>query len=500
MSKYKASLYNYFFSSINNIVLIINGIIMVPLYLHFMPISVYGAWLASGNIVAMIGLLESGFSEIIIQKLSTSMSKEDELEFLTLSGSNLLTAGVISIGILLFGLCFAPFMQTIVNIDSEFVRPVTIAYILALWSSALTIATCLIGAFSQAWQETKPGGEISFITNFLGIFAMIISLFCGLGVISLGVGYFVRATSNFCGLSIWTFRRWNEKKYKKPIYNYDNIKLLIKDCFYPFLSKLSNVIIGQSQSLILAFFMNPTLAALYDFTSKIVSCLCGFMSMANSSFFAMFSITYAKKDNEESNNTTNTVMQYYSICISAIIIYSIFFSKTIITYWVGAEKFGGDLLLILIVLSLCINQFKMFLQNLLLSAGNFKQSSIIDILSLIVYVSILAFCILKLQQYSIPISLGISSLIFCIIYLWLIKKQIKLNIYIIMQNIVKAFAISVPFIIAYFIWGVDGYNLIRQILSFIIVSLTFISLTFILNKEVYTKCFSLFKASWIVKK
>ena len=69
-----------------------------------------------------------------------------------------------------------------------------------------------------------------------------------------------------------------------------------------------------------------------------------------------------------------------------------------------------------------------------------------------------------------------------------------------MQNIVKAFAISVPFIIAYFIWGVDGYNLIRQILSFIIVSLTFISLTFILNKEVYTKCFSLFKASWIVKK
>ena len=56
MSVYKASIYNYIFNSINAIIVIINGIVMVPIYFHYMSVSTYGAWLATGNVVAMLGL------------------------------------------------------------------------------------------------------------------------------------------------------------------------------------------------------------------------------------------------------------------------------------------------------------------------------------------------------------------------------------------------------------------------------------------------------------
>ena len=52
MNKYSASIFNYLFSSINSIVIIINGIIMVPIYFKFMSVSTYGAWLATGTIAA----------------------------------------------------------------------------------------------------------------------------------------------------------------------------------------------------------------------------------------------------------------------------------------------------------------------------------------------------------------------------------------------------------------------------------------------------------------
>ena len=83
MNKYSASIFNYLFSSINSIVIIINGIIMVPIYFKFMSVSTYGAWLATGNIAAMLGLIESGFASVITQKMSVAIAEKDNngLEF-----------------------------------------------------------------------------------------------------------------------------------------------------------------------------------------------------------------------------------------------------------------------------------------------------------------------------------------------------------------------------------------------------------------------------------
>ena len=92
MSIYKASIFNYLFNSINSVIVIINGIVMVPIYFHYMSVSTYGAWLATGNVVAMLGLLESGFASVITQKLSTAIAQKDEEKFRKLAGANILTA------------------------------------------------------------------------------------------------------------------------------------------------------------------------------------------------------------------------------------------------------------------------------------------------------------------------------------------------------------------------------------------------------------------------
>ena len=92
MSIYKASIYNYFFNSINAIIVIINGVVMVPVYFHYMSVSTYGAWLATGNMVAMLGLLESGFSSVITQKMAAAIGSGDKERYGKLAGANIVTA------------------------------------------------------------------------------------------------------------------------------------------------------------------------------------------------------------------------------------------------------------------------------------------------------------------------------------------------------------------------------------------------------------------------
>ena len=84
MSNYKASLFNFLYGSTNSIIMIINGIILVPIYFKFMSVSTYGAWLATGNVVAMLGLVESGFSSVITQKMSVALANKKEKHFILL--------------------------------------------------------------------------------------------------------------------------------------------------------------------------------------------------------------------------------------------------------------------------------------------------------------------------------------------------------------------------------------------------------------------------------
>ena len=110
MNTYKASIYNYLFNSINAIIVIINGIVMVPIYFRYMSISTYGAWLATGNMVAMLGLLESGFSSVITQKMAVVIGSNNNEKYARLAGANIVTAIVLALLIIFLGLCISPFI------------------------------------------------------------------------------------------------------------------------------------------------------------------------------------------------------------------------------------------------------------------------------------------------------------------------------------------------------------------------------------------------------
>ena len=46
------------------------GIILVPIYLVYIPKDLYGYWLATGNILTIISLLDPGIGGVVTQKVS----------------------------------------------------------------------------------------------------------------------------------------------------------------------------------------------------------------------------------------------------------------------------------------------------------------------------------------------------------------------------------------------------------------------------------------------
>tara|TARA_B110000908_G_C10267775_1_gene466256 strand:+ start:1553 stop:3049 length:1497 start_codon:yes stop_codon:yes gene_type:complete len=489
MGKYSASIYNYSFNSMNAIVMIVNGIIMVPLYFKFMEVSTYGAWLATGNVVAMLGLVESGFSGVITQKMAAALSKKDKKHFFQLAGANVYTAFLMAITLFLLGLSIAPFVAKWVNAEETIQYSITIAYIISLASATISLIVSLLGAFPQVWQDTKTIGLITTVVNILGIISLILYLYMGYGVVSLALGYFTRSILNLFGQGIWILMKWKKLNLSMPRFDLIVIKTLLKDCIYPFLSKISGVIMGNSQSFIIAMFINPGLAAVYDITSKISSVSCNFVGMINGSFFGLFSLSFATKDRGEINKLIKRVSTFFMTLLFSVLLYSLVFTKAFVYFWVGLDKYGGDLLLLFIVASILITQLKQYFNNLLYTGGLINKSAKLDVISMILYVLLLLAIVKPAQIYAIPIATFVTGVLFVGTYLRLLKKYLKVDIHFLLKLSLNLLLIVLPFALIHFLLKIDLTNIFNIIIYWIVFSIIYMTVIGLTNKELVITLF-----------
>lgn len=74
---------------------IVVGLVMVPIYLRFFNAGVYGAWLASGGLIAMLALVESGLSTVVTQRLAAAIADNNSSEFAEVAGTGIFMAALI---------------------------------------------------------------------------------------------------------------------------------------------------------------------------------------------------------------------------------------------------------------------------------------------------------------------------------------------------------------------------------------------------------------------
>lgn len=487
MSTYKASIFNYLFNSVNAVIMIVNGIVMVPIYFHYMSVSTYGAWLATGNVIAMLGLIESGFASVITQKMSVSIVNNDEVLFRKQAGANIITAILFASVIFIAGISISPFVADWVNVEPDDGGAIRYAYIIALISSCISLMVSLFGAFPQVWQDTKKIGIITTINNIIAIASLVVSLLLGYGVVSIAISYLVRAVLNLIFQGSWIIGNWHKRCLGRPILDLPTIKELFKACVYPFLSRLSGVFMGHSQSFIIAHFMNPALAAVYDITTKVCGVACTFVSQTNGSFFALFSLTMATKDRDRINDVLKKTSTFFFVSLFTVGLFSMCFSEPVVRYWVGLDKYGGTLLLAVAVFAKIVSQIRSYFNNIIYTGGLINKSAKLDILCMVAYLLVLFVIIKDTQVYAIPIATTISCLVFLVWYLRIIKRDLLIDTSSIVKIAFTSMALIIPFLIVHFLLALDYNIIILYAIYFVIFTLLYCAVVYIFNKELFNQ-------------
>jgi hypothetical protein len=146
------------------------------------------------------------------------------------------------------------------------------------------------------------------------------------------------------------------------------------------------------------------------------------------------------------------------------------------------DKYGGDLLLLFIVVSILITHLKNYFNNLLYTGGLINKSAKLDILCMVLYVLLLLALVKPTGIYAIPIAISFSGIIFVGMYLKLLNKYLFVDIQKLLRHSLNLMLITIPFAIIHYLLKLNLLNFSNLIIYGVLFTVGYMSVIGITNK------------------
>lgn len=289
VSKTKSSIINLLFNYANVSFVIINGLILVPLYLTYFSVGTYGSYLSSGNIVGMLGLLEGGMSYVLTQRLSNCYVKKNLTEFSKILGSGLFMSLSIFLLLVSIGFILFPFISDWVKAEPNEYKNIQYAFLFSAIGAGLNIVYHNISSVFQALLKVSICGFANIISIVIGIVSTLLGLKFGLGVVAIPLGVLIRGAVGVFILVFSLIKFFMKEKFPRIQIDKLITKDLIKSVLPMFGGGVAKSLVTNSQLLIITNFINPTASAVFFITGRIYQVCDSFLAPVGSSIFSSIS-------------------------------------------------------------------------------------------------------------------------------------------------------------------------------------------------------------------
>lgn len=363
------------------VVNILNGLVLIPLFLKYFGVELYGAWLATSGMISMFALLEGGINQVITQRLALSYSRNKQVSFRLVFSSGLIINTMVVLGMILLGGIFSKTFQYFIHTSTSNYRVLSNSIILATLGVALTLYQNTLFSPLYAWQRTFTAGIINSGTSILGIVINLILLFNGAGIISISISLFLNGLIGFL-LAIFSVSKQMRARYGKGwfILKIRHTKFILKKSAPLYLNTVINTISGNIEPVIIAGYVNSAAVVMYNVTYKLISMAGLPINAIAGAIMGSASHLFGQNDRDKQKSVVQTVVSLHTIVSVIVIVALVVINKDFIRVWVGQNLYGGDLLTILFGCQVLLTTRFNIYNSLIQATGNFKLTSLTGII------------------------------------------------------------------------------------------------------------------------
>ncbi|MDD2733279.1 MAG: polysaccharide biosynthesis C-terminal domain-containing protein [Desulfuromonadaceae bacterium] len=356
---------------------IIQGVVLVPLYLKYIGAVQYGQWLALGSIVAMLSLIDLGVTSLVVQKSALFHGRDDKKSLKELISTIIVFDLLVSVFILVAGIGLSFWLPHWIGAAGEQSHTLRLAFQFATVDVMLMLLVSMSGSILFGIQKPEAHLAGVFIGTAASIGVTVVLLFQHWGILAIACGSLVRP---LVALPI------NIGAIKKNLHHLifgSMLKLnpaMTKSFFAAALwlgpSKLAETMTSQVDNIIVVKILQPIDVTMLNLTRKASEIAVQVVGRLSVSFMSGLSHLRGSDEEEKIRSIVSNlflVSGYMACCILCSVL---ILNEDFVGLWTSSSMYAGAGVTILACIYCLLKILRITTYNVVFSHGDVRITSI----------------------------------------------------------------------------------------------------------------------------
>lgn len=354
---------------------IINSFVLLPFYVLYIDDVQLGLWWATGNILAWLTLSDPGIGDVLQQKIAELSGKGNVEEISKTIGSGLISALLTFILSLVIGVLFFLFLEDFLNFDLDKYSNLKWAFLVSVLSTGITLVTFALAGINQGLLRSKHVALSYISSNILFFIVNLALLILGFGLMSIAIAAVVRAVFLTAYNLIIIFRS-SKRESIGIIFNMTHFKKFLRIFSFTSVSKIVTSFSNSIDLIILARYIPPQAITLFEINRRPIKMLQSLLGRYSVALMPGISFGVGK-DQEEVKKLILKQFRYFLLLILVFTGLSLLCYEQLISLWISASKYGGNSMIILMVINFFFALIGYFISNVTYAIGDIKVYSVV---------------------------------------------------------------------------------------------------------------------------
>ncbi|MBN8612589.1 MAG: hypothetical protein J0L92_18490 [Deltaproteobacteria bacterium] len=406
---------------------IVKGIVLVPMYLDAFGVDVYGAWLASANVVGLLAMFDVGISAVVAQRLATQWGAADRESFARTTAAAVPLVLVVFVAMAGVGVAVAARVPQWIQAPADSHAALSLTFAMTAVGAAGALALGNVLAVPSAWQRTEIAAAARLGGQIVDIVVIVVGLLSGLGVTALGLGSVASAVVGLGIALVWSVSAWRSLGLPFQWAPWGEVLAFVRLVLPNTVSRIALQIGANVEVAFVSALISPTAAAVYALTDRTLRVAMGFVTPIANSVMSALSHFHGEKGAAQMATPVRELLAIWAFVVSATIPVVIVINADFIGLWVGGDQFGGTLLNVLLGAAGMLGARELVSATVLTASGKIRESAFIATLEVGVRVPATFFALHAFGVLGMPIASGLVSVLFLVIYGYAINDSLGLR-------------------------------------------------------------------------
>lgn len=180
-------------------ILTLEALLVVPIVLSDAGAELYGAWLASGAVVAWMHAFDLGIPNLMIQRIAAATAADHEESAMQWFVGGLALLGSLAVGLLLLVWFGRRGLVSLLGISGSDAVLLEDLLLMAGFAAALSLVSHAVLGLGRAVQRTAFLASISVFASVVGLVVALVLALRGYGVTAIALGLLIRSVTTAAG-------------------------------------------------------------------------------------------------------------------------------------------------------------------------------------------------------------------------------------------------------------------------------------------------------------